>query len=88
LISAAKVAGTAMYKIQGDRLSQDPMLDKRTGKTVYALMSSVDFLASERYHPLLWAALKYDTGQACYLVSLTINQLQKAPITAPMKSFC
>jgi hypothetical protein len=33
----------------------------------------------ERYHPLPWATLKYDTRQGGYVVGLTIDQLQGAP---------
>jgi PRC-barrel domain len=82
LISAGKVTDTAVYNTEGDRLGEikDIMLDKRSGKIAYALLSFGGFLGiGERYHPLPWAALKYDTRQGGYVVGLTIDQLKKAP---------
>jgi PRC-barrel domain len=82
LISAGKVTGTAVYSTDGERLGEikDVMLDKRSGKIAYALMSFGGFLGlGERYHPLPWTTLKYDTRQGGYVVGLTIDQLQKAP---------
>jgi hypothetical protein len=82
LISAGKVTGTAVYNTDGEHLGEikDVMLDKRSGKIAYALMSFGGFLGlGERYHPLPWPMLKYDTRQGGYVVGLTIDQLQKAP---------
>jgi uncharacterized protein YrrD len=46
LISAGKVTGTAVYNTEGDHLGEikDVMLDKRSGKIGYALMSFGGFL--------------------------------------------
>jgi hypothetical protein len=72
------------------------MLDKRSGKIAYAVLSFDDFLGiGDRYHALPWSILKYDTRQGGYVVGLTIDQLKGAPTfsadelppgaTAPMK---
>jgi hypothetical protein len=82
LISSSKVAGTEVYNTAGDHLGEisDIMLDKRSGKVAYAVMSFGGFLGiGEEYHPLPWATLKYDTRQGGYVVGLTISQLQDAP---------
>src|SRR5687768_12634975 len=82
VISAGKVTGTNVYNTDGDHLGEiyDVMLDKRSGKIAYAVMSFGGFLGiGERYHPLPWATLKYDTRQGGYVVGLTIEQLQGAP---------
>jgi hypothetical protein len=82
LISADKVTGTNVYSTGGDHLGEihDVMIDKRSGKIAYAVMSFGGFLGiGERYHPLPWSTLKYDTRQGGYVVGLTIEQLQKAP---------
>jgi hypothetical protein len=79
VISASKVTGTSVYNTHGDRLRDinDVMLDKRSGKIAYAVMSFGGFLGiGERYHPLPWATLKYDTRQGGYVVGLTLEQLQ------------
>jgi PRC-barrel domain len=85
LISAGKVTGTPVYSTEGERLGEinDVMLDKRSGKIAYAVMSFGGFLGlGERYHPLPWATLKYDTRQQGYVVGLTIDQLRQAPTFA------
>jgi hypothetical protein len=47
-------------------------------------MSFGGFLGmGERYHPLPWATLKYDTRQGGYVVGLTKQQLEGAPTYAP-----
>jgi PRC-barrel domain len=82
LISAAKVTGTKVYNTTGDRLGEihDIMLDKRSGKIGYAVMSFGGFLGmGENYHPLPWATLKYDTRQGGYVVGLTREQLEGGP---------
>ena len=85
VISASKVTGTDVYNTEGQHLGEihDLMLDKRTGKIAYAVMSFGGFLGiGERYHPLPWATLKYDTRQGGYVVGLTIDQLKGAPTYA------
>jgi PRC-barrel domain protein len=82
LISAGKVQGTPVYNIQGESLGEleDVMIDKRSGKIVYAVMSFGGFLGmGNDYHPLPWNALKYDTRRGGYVVGLTKQQLEGAP---------
>jgi hypothetical protein len=82
LISAEKVQGTAVYNTQGERLGDvnDVMIDKRSGKIAYAVMSFGGFLGmGSDYHPLPWNTLKYDTRQGGYVVGLTKEQLEGAP---------
>src|SRR3954468_14072518 len=82
LISAGKVQGTNVYNTGGDSLGEvyDVMIDKRSGKVVYAIMSFGGLLGvGERYHPLPWNTLKYDTRQGGYVVGLTREQLEGAP---------
>jgi sporulation protein YlmC with PRC-barrel domain len=57
LISAGKVQGTPVYNTDGESLGElyDVMIDKRSGRIAYALMSFGGFLGiGERYHPLPW----------------------------------
>jgi hypothetical protein len=58
----------------------DVMIDKKSGKVAYAVMSFGGFLGmGNDYHPLPWAMLKYDTGKGGYLVNLSKDKLQGAP---------
>jgi uncharacterized protein YrrD len=83
LIAADKVAGTAVYNAAGESLGEihDVMIDKASGKVVYAVMSFGGFLGiGEDYHPLPWSLLKYDTAKDGYVVNLDKQQLEGAPV--------
>ncbi len=83
LISADKVEGTNVYNGTGDKLGSidNVMIDKQTGKVAYAMMSFGGFLGlGEKYHPLPWSLLKYDTGKGGYLVNLDKRTLEGAPM--------
>ncbi len=85
LIAADKVNGTAVYDRQGERLGtiEDLMLDKISGKVAYAVMSFGGFLGiGERYHPLPWSVLTYDTRLGGYVVDLDRARLEGAPTVA------
>ena len=86
LISASKVQGTNVYNTDGDSLGEvyDVMIDKRSGKVAYAIMSFGGFLGvGEDYHPLPWNTLKYDTRQGGYVVGLTRHTAPRAPPHMP-----
>jgi hypothetical protein len=85
LIAADKVNGTAVYNRAGERLGTvyDVMIDKISGKVAYAVMSFGGFLGiGERYHPLPWSVLTYDTGMGGYVVDLDRSRLEGAPTYA------
>jgi hypothetical protein len=85
LIAADKVNGTAVYNRAGERLGTvyDVMIDKVSGKVAYAVMSFGGFLGiGERYHPLPWSVLTYDTGMGGYVVDLDRSRLEGAPTYA------
>jgi hypothetical protein len=82
LIAAEKVEGTNVYNMTGDKLGtiDNIMIDKVSGKAIYAVMSFGGFLGmGEKNHPLPWATLKYDTDKGGYLVNLDKKQLEGAP---------
>lgn len=83
LIAGARVAGTSVYNSAGDNLGEiyDVMLDKQSGKVAYAIMSFGGFLGlGEKYHPIPWSVLDYDTGRGGYVVPLTKDKLEAAPM--------
>jgi len=82
LIAASKVNGTTVYNTAGEKLGSvyDVMIDKRSGKTEYAIMSFGGFLGiGDSYHPLPWQALTYDQSQGGYVVNLDRSRLEGAP---------
>jgi PRC-barrel domain len=82
MISSDKVEGTPVYNRGGEKLGSihTIMIDKLSGKVAYAVMSFGGFLGiGDRYHPLPWNVLTYDTSQGGYVVSLDQNQLKGAP---------
>jgi hypothetical protein len=73
---------TDVYNLQGEKLGtvDDLMIDKVSGKAVYAIMSFGGFLGiGEKYHPLPWSTLKYDESKGGYLVNLDKKMLENAP---------
>jgi PRC-barrel domain len=82
LIAADKVKGTNVYNPAGDKLGsvEDIMIDKVSGRAIYAVMSFGGFLGlGEKHHPLPWATLKYDVPKGGYVVNLDKKQLEGAP---------
>ena len=81
-ISSSKVAGTAVYNANGDKLGSidDLIVDKLSGQVRYAVLEFGGFLGvgTDRY-PMPWSTLKYDTGLEGYVVPLRKEQLEKAP---------
>jgi hypothetical protein len=82
LISSDKVEGTAVYNREGEKLGSihTLMIDKTSGKVAYAVMSFGGFLGiGDRYHPLPWSVLDYETSQGGYVVDLDRSKLKGAP---------
>lgn len=82
LIASDRVEGTTVFDREGHTLGtvRNFMVDKVTGKAAYAVMSFGGFLGiGERYHPLPWKTLTYDTRLGGYVVDLTREQLENAP---------
>lgn len=82
LISAERVQGTDVYNIEGEHLGtvDDIMIDKISGKAIYAVMSFGGFLGmGEKSHPLPWSTLKYDEGKGGYVINLDKKRLEGAP---------
>lgn len=82
LIAASKVNSTSVYNTAGEKLGSvyDVMIDKRSGKAEYAIMSFGGFLGiGDSYHPLPWPSLRYDDALGGYVVNLDRSRLEGAP---------
>jgi hypothetical protein len=82
LVAAADVSGTAVYGAGDERVGtiDRVMIDKRSGKVAYAVMSFGGVLGiggSER--PVPWDTLTYDTDLGGFRTAITEAQLKDAP---------
>ncbi len=90
LISADKVEGTDVYNARGEKLGtvEDIMIDKVSGRAIYAIMSFGGCLGmGEKYHPLPWSALTYDETKGGYVVNLDKKMLEQAPTYDNVEDF-
>nr|WP_284734669.1 PRC-barrel domain-containing protein [Sphingosinicella terrae] len=82
LIASNKVEGTAVYGRGGDRLGTiyNFMVDKHSGQVEYAVMGYGGFLGmGQRYYPLPWRILSYDTRAGGYRIEMSHRDLERAP---------
>ncbi|WIM10042.1 PRC-barrel domain-containing protein [Enhydrobacter sp.] len=90
LIGAEMVNGTNVYNMAGEKLGEvdDLMLDKKSGRVIYAVMSFGGFLGmGEKQHPLPWSALTYDEGKQGFVVNLDRQKLEQAPTLDDYENF-
>jgi hypothetical protein len=84
LISSDKVEGTPVRRSNGDRLGtiERIMIDKRSGRVAYAVMTFGGFLGiGEEYRALPWSILCYNEDLDAYELNLTDEQLGGAPVS-------
>lgn len=82
LISSSKVEGTRVYSRRGERLGtvESFMVNKRSGRVEYAVLSFGGFLGlGHRHYPLPWNLLTYDVERGGYVVDLDPRDLERAP---------
>jgi sporulation protein YlmC with PRC-barrel domain len=82
LVSSEDVEGTNVYDAKGEKIGDIDhlIIDKKSGKVTYAVMSFGGFLSlGENHYPLPWDALKYDSDLDGYRTDITEEQLQNAP---------
>jgi hypothetical protein len=82
LIGSDKVEGTAVYRSNGEKVGsiERVMIDKLSGKVVYAVMSFGGFMGiGEDYYPLPWQLLTYNPELEGYEVNVGEQQLKGGP---------
>ena len=82
LISSEDVKGANVYGLDDGKIGEIDhlIIDKVSGRVVYAVMSFGGFLGlGHSHYPLPWAALKYDTALDGYRTGVTEQQLKDAP---------
>jgi sporulation protein YlmC with PRC-barrel domain len=82
LIAANQVQGTTVYNMAQEKLGsvEDVMIDKASGRIAYAVLSFGGFLGiGDRYYPLPWEKLTYNTELGGYVVDVDRDTLEGAP---------
>lgn len=82
LIASDKVEGTAVRNSAGDKVGtiERVMIDKRSGKVAYAVMTFGGFLGmGQDYVTLPWHVLRYSEDLDAYELNVTADQLRGAP---------
>ena len=82
LIGSDKVEGTAVYGADQNKIGsiERVMIDKKSGRVSYAVLSFGGFLGiGDDHYPLPWQSLKYDTRLGGYVTGITEKQLRGAP---------
>ena len=83
LIAGGKVSGTEVYSLEDEHIGriEDVMLDKATGRVVYAVLSFGGFMGlGSKHYPLPWDMLRYNTKLGGYVVKLNKARLDRAPV--------
>lgn len=82
LMGAQTLIGDAVFNDEGDDLGDilEIMLDMRTGKVAYAVLSFGGFLGlGDKLFAVPWHALKLDTVRKAFVLNVTKSQLSNAP---------
>jgi sporulation protein YlmC with PRC-barrel domain len=82
LISSSKVEGTPVCRSTGERIGsiESVMIDKKTGRVAYAVLSFGGFLGiGHDHYPLPWSLLTYNEKLGGYEVNISEDQLKGAP---------
>lgn len=81
-MSASTLIGDAVYNLQDEDLGdvKEIMLDMRTGKVAYAVLSFGGFLGmGEKLFAVPWAALTLDTENRRFTLDVNKERLESAP---------
>lgn len=82
LIASDKVEGTKVYDLAGEHIGAVDriLIEKRSGKVSYAVLSFGGFLGiGDNHYPLPWSKLNYDEALGGYKVDVSKEQLEGAP---------
>ena len=82
LVSSDKYNGKAVYGAEDKKVGsiESVMIEKRSGRVAYAVMSFGGFLGiGDQHHPVPWSSLTYDTNAGGYVIDADRARLQGAP---------
>lgn len=82
LVASDMVVGTAVYDPNDNKIGsvERLILEKTSGRVSYAVLSFGGFLGlGEDYYPVPWQMLTYDESVGGFRVTITKEQVEKAP---------
>lgn len=82
-ILASKVQGKAVYNTKGEKIGhvEDIVLDKMSNNIEFAVLGFGGVLGmGEKFHPVPWALLDFNPDMGGYVVPLTKDIMQSAPV--------
>jgi sporulation protein YlmC with PRC-barrel domain len=82
-ILASKVKGTNVYNTGGDKIGhvEDVVLDKKSDHIMFAALGFGGLLGmGEKYAPVPWSMLDYQSDKGGYVVPMSEDMIKKAPV--------
>lgn len=82
VMGASRLDGNSILSSDGDDVGtiKEIMLDVRTGRVAYAVLSSGGFLGiGDKLLAIPWSALTLDTDHKCFRLAATSDQIRNAP---------
>ena len=82
VMAAATLDGNKVMTSDGEHVGKisDIMLDVRSGRIAYAVLSEGGFLGmGSKYHAIPWSALTLDTAEKCFIVDIAAARLKDDP---------
>jgi sporulation protein YlmC with PRC-barrel domain len=82
VMAAATLDGNKVFSSDGEHVGKisDIMLDVRSGRIAYAVLSTGGFLGvGDTLHAIPWSALTLDTDDLCFVIDTPAARIKNAP---------
>lgn len=82
-ILASKVKGTNVFNTGGDKIGhvEDVVLDKKSDHIMFVALGFGGLLGmGEKYAPVPWSMLDYQSDKGGYVVPMSEDMIKKAPV--------
>jgi sporulation protein YlmC with PRC-barrel domain len=86
LMGSDRVEGTPVFDRDGSKIGKVHalMIDKQSGLVAFVVISTGGFLGlGQAYHPLPWAAFRYDPAQDGYAIQIDKQMIEGGPSFRP-----
>lgn len=81
-ILASKVKGTTVYNTTGEKIGhiEDVVLDKTSDRIMFVALGFGGVLGmGEKFYPVPWSVLDFNTEKDGYIVPLSKSEIEEAP---------